>query len=372
MDNKPRTHSEKISFLTNQQIDKNQLKENLYQNESTISKEEDKLILKEILLHFDDFFNSLSQQEIYFLKSHDSNIWATYLIFRFQFKTYPKKQILSEFPLYLLIEPVSACNLRCIMCFQIDETFSGNKDFMGMMKIDLFKKIIDQAQANGTKAITLASRGEPTLHPQFDQMLDYCTGKFFEIKINTNATKLNEKLIHKILQSGVTDIVFSVDSYLKKEYESIRVRGIFENVLNNIIKFKEIKLQYPNSICATRVSGVKVTKEQNSEKFKEFWQKHVDHVALVEMDNRWDTYHNPKEIAGKIPCEYLWERMYIWYDGKCNPCDIDYKSELEVGNVMTHSIHEIWHSSRYTEIRKSHSTGQRSSCYPCDRCPYGS
>ena len=372
MDDKPRTHSDKISFLTDQQIEKNQLKENLLQNMSKISDNDEKSILKEILSNFDNFCDSLSQQEIYFLKSHDSSTWLNYLIFRFQFKTYPKKQILPKFPLYLLIEPVSACNLRCIMCFQIDETFSKNQEFMGMMKFDLFKKIIDQAYANGTKAITLASRGEPTLHPQLGEMLDYCSGKFFEIKINTNATKLNEKLIHKILQSGVTDVVFSVDSYSKEEYESIRVKGIFENVLNNIKKFKEIKSEYPNSICATRISGVKVTKEQDPIKFKEFWKEYVDHVAIVEMDNRWDTYHNPKEIAGTIPCEYLWERMYIWYDGKCNPCDIDYKSELEVGNVTTHSLNEIWNSSKYAELRKFHSSGQRSSCFPCDRCPYGS
>ena len=46
-------------------------------------------------------------------------------------------------------------------------------------------------------------------------MLEYCSGKFIEFKMNTNATKLNEKLIHQILKSGMTDLVFSVDSYYK-------------------------------------------------------------------------------------------------------------------------------------------------------------
>ena len=182
----------------------------------------------------------------------------------------------SVVPLHLLIEPVSSCNLRCTMCFQVDESFSGDQKFMGMMDIKLFKKIIDDAYLNGIKALTLASRGEPTLHPKLGEMLEYCTGKFFELKINTNATRLNEKLIHQILQSGVTDMVFSIDSFEKEEYESIRVLGIFEDVFNNIKKFKAIKDEfYPNSKCSTRVSGVKVRKTQDTKKFQEFWQKYA-------------------------------------------------------------------------------------------------
>ena len=258
------------------------------------------------------------------------------------------------------------------MCFQIDDSFNSNKELMGNMDLQLFKKIIDEAHANGTKAITLASRGEPTLHPKLDEMLEYCSNKFYELKINTNATKLTEKLIHKILQSGVTDVVFSVDSYKKDDYERIRVQGIFESVVDNIKKFAEIRREfYPESKCATRVSGVRVDKELDVEEFKLFWEKYVDHVVLVEMENRWDTYHNPLEVGAENPCEYLWERMYVWFDGKCNPCDADYKSELELGSIKKNSLKEIWHGRKFSEIREKHIRNQRNSCYPCDRCPIG-
>ena len=29
----------------------------------------------------------------------------------------------------------------------------------------------------------------------------------------------------------------------------------------------------------------------------------------------------------------FWDRMYVWFDGKCNPCDADYKSYLSYGDV---------------------------------------
>jgi MoaA/NifB/PqqE/SkfB family radical SAM enzyme len=65
-----------------------------------------------------------------------------------------------------------------------------------------------------------------------------------ELKINTNATRLPDKLIHQMLKSGLTDIVFSVDSYTKEEYESIRVKGIFDEVLKNITRFKDIERNF--------------------------------------------------------------------------------------------------------------------------------
>ena len=106
--------------------------------------------------------------------------------------------------------------------------------------------------------------------------------------------------------------------------------------------------------------------------FRNFWQNYVDHVVMVEMEYRWDTYNNPKEIMGSGPCDYLWERMYVWYDGICNPCDIDYKSELAVGSIKENNIYDIWHGEKFTQYRSAHKNGKRQTLYPCDRCSVGS
>jgi len=362
-----------VNFLTTSKIHldeilkvlKNDLEKNNYSDKEILC------TILEILSKSD--FSFLTPQEIYFLDHNSKEIWSEYLIYRYKFKNYAKQKIVASHPLHLLVEPVSSCNLRCVMCFQIDESFTGNDNFMGKMDFDLFKKVIDDAENLGIKALTLASRGEPTLHPNLGDMLEYCKGKFFEIKMNTNAMILSENLIHKILQNDVTDLVFSVDSYTKTNYEKIRVNGNFEKVLENIKKFKEIREKsYPNSKCASRVSGVKIDSDQDPKLFRDFWEKYVDHVVMVEMKHRWDTYHNSKEIMGNGPCHILWEKLYVWFDGTCNPCDEDYKSELKLGNVKEKTLKEIWNGEEYSNLRQTHLNNNRKSCFPCDRCPNGS
>lgn len=308
-------------------------------------------------------------QEDAFIRNADSSKWLDYLIYRFKFKVYPKIKRTSDFPVYLLIEPASACNLRCTMCFQVDKTFT-KKPYMGLMNMDLYRRLIDEAVAGGTKAITLASRGEPTLHPHLDEMLEYAShGKFIDLKLNTNATKLTDELCRAILRSDVNELVFSIDSHDKPIYESIRVRGKFDEVLENVIRFHEIrKNEFPNSKLQTRVSGVKFRPDQDRDGFVAFWSKIADHVGYVDIEARWDTYGNPLHPERSHPCEYLWERAYVWFDGICNPCDVDYKSELTVGNIHSMSLHEMWHSEAYEKLRTDHLSGKRQNHNPCDRC----
>ena len=114
----------------------------------------------------------ISQQETNYLRTSDINIWCEYLVFRYKLRVYPQLKKVAKFPVYMLIEPVSACNLRCVMCFQIDNTFT-KKPYMGTMSLETFKKVVDEAVAGGTKAITMASRGEPLMHKKLPDMLEY-------------------------------------------------------------------------------------------------------------------------------------------------------------------------------------------------------
>ena len=72
-------------------------------------------------------------------------------------------------------------------------------------------------------------------------MLILKEANILDLKLNTNATVLTEEKSRQILDAKFSEVVFSVDAGTKETYESIRVLGKFERVVNNIKKFNEIR-----------------------------------------------------------------------------------------------------------------------------------
>jgi radical SAM protein with 4Fe4S-binding SPASM domain len=105
-------------------------------------------------------------------------------------------------------------------------------------------------------------------------------------------------------------------------------------------------------------------------KYYEFWKDKVDEVALTDYEERKDTYNNePSNI--ETPCSRLWQRLYIWWDGRLSPCDVDYLNVIDLGRIGTeNSIKDTWNDNKLMEIRKMHSCGKRFETEPCARCMY--
>jgi radical SAM protein with 4Fe4S-binding SPASM domain len=303
-----------------------------------------------------------------FSKFDNQQTQLKYIKSRILYNDFVNNRKISKFPPLVQIEPTSICNYRCIMCYQSDSTFSKKSSgHMGNMSLDLFKKVIDQCEGN-VDLITLASRGEPTLNLNFSEMLRYMNGKFIGTKINTNASMLNEILANEILSSDVQTLVFSIDAANKEQYESIRVRGNFDKVLKNIKMFSEIKKKkYPKSKIITRVSGVRVNKNQKLSDLRNVFGDSVDAISFVDYVPWEDIYNEPINNV-KESCSELWRRFFVWWDGKVNPCDFDYKSLLSKWDINKMSISDIWNSEEYHFLRRTHVNGNRKDLDPCKRC----
>jgi len=68
-------------------------------------------------------------------------------------------------------------------------------------------------------------------------MLKYARGKFLNLKINTNASLLDEAKCHAILAGGVKTVVFSADAADEPLYSKPRVNGKLSIILENIELF---------------------------------------------------------------------------------------------------------------------------------------
>lgn len=291
-----------------------------------------------------------------------------YLVHRYRYEVFPQKYIVDDFPPYLQIEPSSVCNYRCVFCFETDKTFTRKSaGFMGHMTLDTFKRVVDEALGR-VEFLSLASRGEPLLCPEIVPMLTYTRGKFLNLKLNTNASLLDDEKCHAILQSGIKTLVFSADAADEPLYSQLRVGGKLDKVLANIERFQNIRAtQYGGSSIITRVSGVKVSAAQDLDSMQKLWGGLADQVAFVEYNPWENTYQQPiNDIA--TPCSDLWRRMFVWWDGKVNPCDTDYKSTLCVGNIGARGLGELWTGEAYDQLRRAHLGKRRHEQAPCNRC----
>jgi len=291
-----------------------------------------------------------------------------YFYYRFRYDVYPSEKIVDAYPPCVQIEPASVCNFRCVFCYQTDSSFSDKSaGHMGIMSLDLFKNIIDQLEGE-VESITMASRGEPLIAMAFSEMLKYLSGKFLAVKVNTNASLLDERMCHTLLEADLQTLVFSVDAANELVYKKLRVNGNFKKVLKNIERFVDIKEKhYPKSNLITRISGVAYSEEQNLNEMEKFWDQLVDQVVFVDY-NPWENVYKKPVNNIETPCSDLWRRLFVWWDGKINPCDVDYKSMLTPGSVQKTTISDYWQGEFFKNLRQKHLNGFRRGQKPCLGC----
>ena len=291
-----------------------------------------------------------------------------YLVHRYRYEMYPFLHVIDDYPPCLQIEPTSCCNYKCVFCYQTDSQFtSKSAGHMGHMSLDLFRRIVDQAEGN-IEFVTLASRGEPLLCPDIEAMLAYTRGKFLNLKMNTNASLLNERRCHAILESGVKTIVFSVDTNDETLYGALRPGGKLKQVIRNIERFQNLRLErYKDTTLISRISGVKYSDNQDIKSMQDLWGDLVDQVVLVNY-NPWENIYAQPATENRLVCSDLWRRMFVWWDGTANPCDVDYKSIMSIGSLGSSNLKDLWQSNGYSKLRSAHLGSERHHIEPCRRC----
>nr|MDD3720127.1 radical SAM protein [Candidatus Gracilibacteria bacterium] len=127
------------------------------------------------------------------------------------------------------------CNEKCSFCNVTNETEPNFKEkTIFEILLEVQKVIKSQGGVNDVK-ITL-SGGEPTLRKDLDKIvLGIKKLGIKYIELQTNATLLNEKLVEKLVNSGVNKFFISFHSHKKDIFEEyVGLNGVFNIVVNNI------------------------------------------------------------------------------------------------------------------------------------------
>ena len=87
---------------------------------------------------------------------------------------------------------------------------------------------------------------EPLAHKNIFKVLDYASKlKFNDLFFISNGYLLNEKNSEKILSSGLTKIMFSLDAFSPETYKERKLKNKkpanYEKVIKNILAFLKLK-----------------------------------------------------------------------------------------------------------------------------------
>lgn len=295
---------------------------------------------------------------------------------------------LTGMPMSISIEPTTSCNLRCPECP------SGLRSFTrptGMLDQSLFRNVIDQL-APTLSYLTFYFQGEPFLNPQFLDMVKYASQKGIYTATSTNAHYLNSDTALATVKSSLDRLIISIDGTTQETYESYRVGGTLEKVVEgtrNIMKWKkELKSKTPHVIFQFLV--VKPNEHQVPDVFSLARSLGVDHVELktaqiynyengselIPTQDRYSRYRKLKngsyEIKNKLlnECWKMWHSCVVTWDGKVVPCCFDKDAHFVLGDLNNNSFKEIWNGEKYNDFRNT-LIRSRSEIEICRNCTEG-
>lgn len=130
----------------------------------------------------------------------------------------------------LYVYLTSGCNCACQHCWFVP-AFAAKSD---MLDPTVLRKAIEQAIPLGLNSLKWTG-GEPTLHPQFAELLSLQKEFSLTGLIETNGMLLSEPLVEKIVDAGVTSVSVSLDGARATTHDRIRgVDGGFDRTLAGI------------------------------------------------------------------------------------------------------------------------------------------
>lgn len=314
-----------------------------------------------------------------------------------------KGEILTDFPLEVLIKTTLNCNHFCPKCLHGMGVFPRGPKYN--MNFDTLKKVLDEGARKGLQSVVFTG-GEPTLHPQITKFIRYAGELGFpDISMVTNGSKLTPKLIECLISSGMTRINVSLDSTTPETFEKVRGIDHFGLVTKNIERFLSIRKERGGELPLLSLSFV--LSEENDHELDAFiarWKDRADggikiypykNIFSVVDSEFSKTYGaGEKEIADldvadlpialpksvpivseyNVMCTIPWYRCHVGINGELQACTTQGFADhpqMVMGNIHDSTFEKTWKSARWSELRRivlSKQYDLHPVCKICQRC----
>ncbi len=163
----------------------------------------------------------------------------------------------------MLLEITQSCNLTCPTCYA--GSSPQNKSFMS---IETFTQTLDGLleKGKGDADLIQLSGGEPTIHPDFFEILEIALNKGVkQVYINTNAIKLSRRAFAQRVASfgDRVSVYLQFDGFKASTYESLRGRS-------DLLETKTRAADYCEEFGINTVPTMTLTREINDDEVGKF------------------------------------------------------------------------------------------------------
>jgi len=128
-------------------------------------------------------------------------------------------------PICLTWELTYACNLACVHCL----SSSGRRDPRELTTAEC-RAVIDTLERMQVFYVNIGG-GEPTVRPDFWELVDYATAHHVGVKFSTNGIKIDEAAARRLARSDYVDVQISLDGATAAVNDAVRGTGSYATAI---------------------------------------------------------------------------------------------------------------------------------------------
>lgn len=278
---------------------------------------------------------------------------------------------LPDGPRIIDLELTSFCNMRCVMCPTGLQALGRPGVFMTPKT---FKAILQKTKPFNT-ALRFIGWGEPTMHWALPDFVRAATAQGRLTHLNTNGSKLaiDPLYLRRLLNAGLSSIKFSFQGVDRESYNAMRRVDFFEELLSAIERVKRARGENPRPFIAASTTTTTESPEQIAA-FAERIAPLVDQLTIGRTVFDFIDFSVVPEKRRELllaaaadqfverrhpdPCPEVYDKLSIHADGSVRVCCNDYSGHTYLGNIVTNSLEELWHSPVLAAYRERLAAGR--------------
>ncbi len=207
-----------------------------------------------------------------------------------------------RWPLEIFLEVSNLCDLKCAMCNTFSALHNQRRNVVrsqerGFLELD---RVVEPLQPLLEHALQVHAFGfgEPTIHPQFRELLETLSRYEVMLDFFTNGMHLSDALCDFLVSRRVWSVTLSFSGATKADYESIYLGGEFERVLQGIRRLADAKARAGSDFPKIQVNSIAF--RHQVERFPEFVRLLAQHGANVIHLKPLATYDQIPELHGHV------------------------------------------------------------------------